>query len=73
MRTKPFKLLSVILFFTPDVHFRELKKVWADEVVIEEIWKNFMQNLISEWIEFILYVSWVSFFLRLKRNTIKLY
>jgi hypothetical protein len=29
------------LFFTLDVHLRELKKVWTDELVIEEVWKNF--------------------------------
>jgi len=56
-RTKPFQLLSLILFFTPDVHLRELKKVWADELIIEETWKGFMQNLVSEWEEFVLYVS----------------
>jgi hypothetical protein len=67
-RTKPFRLLSGIFFFTPDVHLRELKKVWADRIVIEEVWKNFMQKLISEWMEFVLYVSCVSPFLRLKRN-----
>ncbi|KAH9993802.1 hypothetical protein BJV77DRAFT_944049, partial [Russula vinacea] len=50
-----FRLLSVILFFTPDVHLRELKNVWADDIVIEEVWRNFMQKLISEWIEFVLY------------------
>ena len=67
-RTKPFKLLSIILFFTPDVHLRELRKVWADKVVIEEVWKNFMQKLISEWMEFVLYVSWVSFFLETQKE-----
>jgi hypothetical protein len=50
-------VLSPILFFTPDVHLPELKGVWADEIIIEEVWKNFMQKLISEWIEFVLYVS----------------
>jgi hypothetical protein len=50
----------VILFFTPDVHLRELKNVWADDIIIEEVWRNFMQKLISEWIEFVLYVSFVS-------------
>jgi hypothetical protein len=39
-RTKPFRVLSLILFFTPDVYLRE-PKVWTDELVIEEVWKNF--------------------------------
>ncbi|KAI0293519.1 hypothetical protein BC826DRAFT_1104964 [Russula brevipes] len=56
-RTKAFRVLSLILFFTPDVHLRELKKVWMDELVIEEVWKNFMEKLISEWVDFILYAT----------------
>jgi hypothetical protein len=50
-------LFSPLLFFLPDVHLRELAKVWADEVIIEEVWRNFMEKLISEWLEFILYVG----------------
>ena len=64
-RTYPFLLLSMILFFAPDVHLRELKKVWADELIIEEVWRNFMQRLISEWVEFVLYVRCAFLFLRL--------
>lgn len=56
-RTIPFWVLSLILFFAPDVHLRDLLKVWADELVIEEVWKNFMDKLVSEWVEFVLYVS----------------
>ena len=67
-RTIPFRLLSVILFFTPDVHLRELKKMWADELVIEEVWRNSMQRLVSEWMEFVLYVSFASLFLKFKRS-----
>jgi hypothetical protein len=55
----------VILFFTPDVHLRELKKMWTDELVIEEVWRNSMQRLVSEWMEFVLYVSFASLFLKL--------
>jgi hypothetical protein len=56
-RTKPFRVLSAILFFTPDVHLRELKRVWTDDLIVEEIWKCFMEKLVSEWLEFVLYVS----------------
>jgi len=57
-RTKAFRLLfSPALFFTPDVHLRELGKVWADELIIEDVWRKFMQKLVSEWEEFVLYVS----------------
>jgi hypothetical protein len=51
------RLFSPFLFFLPNVHLRELAKVWADEVIIEEVWKNFMEKLISEWLEFVLYVG----------------
>src|SRR5579863_2217028 len=56
-RTMLVWLSSPCLFFLPDVHLRELAKVWADEVIIEEVWKNFMEKLISEWLEFVLYVG----------------
>jgi len=57
-RTMLFRrLFSPALFFTPDVHLRELGKVWADEVIMEEVWRKFMQKLVSEWEEFVLYVS----------------
>ena len=67
-RTKGFRVLSLILFFTPDVHLRELKRVWADELIIEEIWRNFMQKLVSEWVEFVLYVSCVFCFLEINNE-----
>ncbi|KAI0293045.1 hypothetical protein BC826DRAFT_1143101 [Russula brevipes] len=50
-------LLSPVLFFAPDVHLRELKKVWADKLVIEEVWKKFMEQLVSEWVELVLYAT----------------
>lgn len=69
-RTILIRLLSPILFYTPDMHLRELKKVWADELVIEEVWKNFMQKLVSEWVEFVLYVSWADPFLFDSKNCV---
>ena len=54
--TKLIKVLSLILFFLPDVHLRGLKKVWMDELIIEEVWKQFMQKLVSEWSILIGYV-----------------
>ncbi|KAI0293040.1 hypothetical protein BC826DRAFT_1175831 [Russula brevipes] len=53
-RTKPFQTISLFLFFHPDVHLRELKKVWVDELVYDETWRNFMVMLQSEWEGFIL-------------------
>ena len=67
-RTKIFRLFSLILFFTPDVHFRGLKRVWADELIIEETWRNFIQKLVSEWVEFVLYVSYAFCFLEIQEE-----
>ncbi|KAI0306292.1 hypothetical protein B0F90DRAFT_1814217 [Multifurca ochricompacta] len=53
--TKLIQILSPILFFAPDVHLRELQKVWTDEIIVEVIWKEFMQKLVSEWTELVLY------------------
>ncbi|KAH9066353.1 hypothetical protein EDB87DRAFT_1554349, partial [Lactarius vividus] len=48
-------LLSPILFFFPGVHLLELEKVWTDEIIVEALWREFMQKLVSEWTEFVLY------------------
>ncbi|KAH9025120.1 hypothetical protein EDB85DRAFT_244049 [Lactarius pseudohatsudake] len=54
-RTMLVRILSPILFFFPDIHLLELQKVWTDEIVVEALWREFMQKLVSEWAEFVLY------------------
>ncbi|KAH9020473.1 hypothetical protein EDB85DRAFT_522627 [Lactarius pseudohatsudake] len=54
-RTMLVRILSPILFFFPDVHLLELEKVWTDKIVVQALWKEFMQKLVSEWTEFVLY------------------
>ncbi|KAH9066341.1 hypothetical protein EDB87DRAFT_709584 [Lactarius vividus] len=54
-RTILVRILSPVLFFFPDVHLLELEKVWTDKIVVEALWKEFMQKLVSEWTEFVLY------------------
>ncbi|KAI9443664.1 hypothetical protein BJY52DRAFT_447779 [Lactarius psammicola] len=54
-RTILVRILSPVLFFFPDVHLRELEKVWTDKIIVEALWKEFMQKLVSEWTEFVLY------------------
>jgi hypothetical protein len=51
------RILSPILFFFPDVHLRELEKLWTDKIIVEALWREFMQKLVSEWTDFVLYVS----------------
>ncbi len=45
-----------MLFLAPEVHLRELEKLWTDEVIIETVWKSFMTKLLEEWGELILWV-----------------
>ncbi len=55
-RTWLITLLSPLLFLAPEVHLRELEKLWTDEVIIETVWKTFMSKLLEEWGELILWV-----------------
>jgi len=57
-RTLLITLLSPVLFLAPEVHLRELEKLWTDEVIIETAWKNFMTRLLEEWGELILWVCY---------------
>jgi hypothetical protein len=49
--------MSPLLFLAPEVHLREMEKLWTDEVIIETVWKNFMSTLLAEWEEVILWAS----------------
>jgi hypothetical protein len=49
-------LLSPLLFLAPEVHLREMERLWTDEVIIETVWKSFMTKLIGEWEDIILWV-----------------
>jgi len=48
-------LLSPLLFLAPEVHLREMEKLWTDEVIIEPVWKSFMTRLLGEWNDLILW------------------
>ncbi|KAI9509036.1 hypothetical protein F5148DRAFT_814390 [Russula earlei] len=48
-RTLLITLLSPWLFLAPEVHLREMEKLWTDGVIIETVWKGFMNNLLAEW------------------------
>ena len=49
-------LLSPLLFLAPEVHLREMEKLWTDNVIIESVWKKFMSRLLDEWNDLILWV-----------------
>ncbi|KAI0296406.1 hypothetical protein BC826DRAFT_233003 [Russula brevipes] len=48
-------LASPLLFLAPEVHLREMEKLWTDEVIIETVWKSFMTKLLGEWDDLILW------------------
>ena len=54
--TRLFRFLSPLFFFFPDAHLRELEKLWTDDIIVEALWRDFMQKLVTEWTEFVLYV-----------------
>ncbi|KAH9168447.1 hypothetical protein EDB89DRAFT_2203149 [Lactarius sanguifluus] len=57
-RTILVRILSPILFFFPKVYLLELEKVWrgkTEKVIVEALWKAFMQKLVSQWTVFVLY------------------
>jgi hypothetical protein len=48
-----------VLFLAPEVHLKEVEKLWTDEIIIETVWKSFMTKLLGEWEELILWVCMV--------------
>jgi len=60
-RSRFIWFLSPLLFFAPEVHLREMKELWADEIVNEIAWKKFMTKLHDEWSGFVLWVGFVSY------------
>jgi hypothetical protein len=55
-RTLLITLLSPLLFFAPEVHLRDVERLWTDDVIIETVWKSFMTKLLGEWEYVILWV-----------------
>lgn len=41
--------LDAMLFWTPQSHLEDLRKVWVDECVNTPRWKDFNKNLMTEW------------------------
>ena len=56
VRSILISLLSPLLFLAPEVHLREMEKLWTDDVIIESVWKKFMSRLLGEWNGLILWV-----------------
>jgi len=56
-RTWFIKSISMFLFSAPDVHLRNLQKMWVDGLMHQSVWEQLMTKVTDEWREFILYVS----------------
>jgi len=54
-RTILIRILSPILFFFPDAYLRELEKVVTENSIVEALWKELVQKLVSESSDFVLY------------------
>ncbi|KAI0044956.1 hypothetical protein FA95DRAFT_186460 [Auriscalpium vulgare] len=50
-------LLSPLLFYAPEVHLADIEKLWTDEIIVAVDWKKFIDKLLGEWREFILYAT----------------
>jgi hypothetical protein len=61
-RTLLITLVSPLLFLAPEVHLRDVEKLWMDEVIIETVWKAFMAKLLEEWQDVVLWVILTGFF-----------
>ncbi|KAF9010167.1 hypothetical protein BDQ17DRAFT_1004423 [Cyathus striatus] len=55
VRSWIMKVASALLFSAPDVHLRNLEKIWVDRLMYEHIWKQTIHKLINEWQEFTLF------------------
>ncbi|KAF8194135.1 hypothetical protein BJ912DRAFT_924219 [Pholiota molesta] len=51
-RTWLVKTLSFFLFSAPDVHLRNLQKMWVDGIMHKSVWEQAMKRLNKEWQEF---------------------
>ncbi|KAK0480597.1 hypothetical protein IW261DRAFT_1473473 [Armillaria novae-zelandiae] len=54
-RTALVALLSPLLFFSPDIHLASLEKICLDGLISKVSWTSFIEQLSTEWQEFILY------------------
>jgi hypothetical protein len=42
-------LLEVMLFWAPQAHLKDIRRVWVDECINTPRWKDFNSNLMTEW------------------------
>jgi len=55
-------LLSPVLFFAADIHLQEMASICVDGIIHPVTWNQFISKLSTEWQEFTLFVSLLSFY-----------
>jgi hypothetical protein len=53
------RLLSVLdamLFWAPEAHYKDFRRVWVDECIVAPRWKDFSRNVMAEWTGITIYV-----------------
>ena len=50
-------LSSIVFLFAPEAHLLDIEKFYVDNSVARHVWKRHITKLQDEWIEFVLYVS----------------
>ena len=45
-----------MLFWAPNAHYNDLRRVWVDECINAPRWKDFSRNLMAEWTGITIYV-----------------
>ena len=51
------KVFSVLFLFAPEVHLRDIEKIFVDNIIVANIWKRHINKLQGEWEELVSYVS----------------
>jgi hypothetical protein len=49
-------VLDIMLFWAPNAHYNDLRRVWVDECINAPRWKDFSRNLMAEWTGITIYV-----------------
>lgn len=52
-----FRILSWMLFSTPDVHLKNLQKMWVDKILHKAVWQETLSKSLTEWQELVTAVS----------------
>ena len=53
----PFRILSPVLFWSPEIHLKKMELLWVDKVVYQEPWNHFFDSLSEDWTHQLVYAS----------------